>query len=355
MYDLRKQSRAFLLTTLILPMLLLTLLPRVCAGQSAEGAAKSPVIAVLDGQPITEDDLAPQVLGQLGSLREQEYRLRKQGLDNLINQRLIGAEAKRRGITPDQLYEQEINAKVPEPTDAELRAVYAIQREQLNESFEDARPQLLQTVKKAKIQQAMQDYVATLRAQAKFSILLVAPHVEVGFDPARVRGNAKARVMIVEFADFQCPYCREVQPSLKDLLAKHEGTVALAFRDMPLQKIHPLALISAEAARCAGEQGKFWEYHDLLYADQTGLDKSGLLAKAAQLQLDEKQFDACLSGEKYKTQIEQDSQEGLRAGVSGTPGFFVNGVFLSGAQPEAAFETIIQEQLAASSAAPKAQ
>lgn len=328
-------------------------LPRVCAAQSADAAAaKSPAIGVLEGQPITEDDLAPQIQGQLGSLREQEYRIKKQGLDNLINQKLIEADAKKRGLSPDKLFEQEIDAKVPEPTDAELRAVYAVQREQLNQTFEDAKAQLQQTVKKAKILQAMQDYVTALRQQAKFSILLVAPQVQVGFDPARVRGNAKARVLIVEFADFQCPYCKQVQPSLKNLLAKHEGVVALAFRDMPLQKIHPLALISAEAARCAGEQGKFWEYHDLLYADQTSLDKSGLIAKAATLQLDEKQFDACLSGEKYKAQIEQDSLEGTRAGVSGTPGFFINGIFLSGAQPEAAFEKIIQDQLSAS---PKAQ
>jgi protein-disulfide isomerase len=343
-YNLRKQSLVFLFASM--------LLPRVCAAQSADAATKSPILGVVEGQPITEDDLAPQVQGQLGSLREQEYRIKKQGLDNLINQKLIEAEAKKKGISPDQLFEQEINAKVPEPTDAELRAVYAIQREQLNLPFEDAKAQLQQTMKKAKVQQALQEYITTLREQAKFSILLVAPQVQVGFDPARVRGNAKARVMIVEFADFQCPFCGQVQPSLKDLLAKHEGTVALAFRDMPLQKIHPLALISAEAARCAGEQGKFWEYHDLLYGDQTTLDRNGLISKAAKLQLDEKQFDSCLTGEKYKAQVEQDRQEGIRSGVSGTPGFFINGIFLSGAQPEAAFEKIIQEQLSAS---PKAQ
>lgn len=343
MYNRRKQTLAFLFVTVVLP--------RVHAAQSADVAAKSPILAVVQGQPITEDDLAPQVRGQLGSLREQEYRIKKQGLDIAIDQKLIEAEAKKRGISPDKLFEQEIDAKVQEPTDAELRAVYAIQKEQLNQPFEEVKAQLQQALTRTRIQQAMQAYITTLRAQANISVLLVAPQLQVGFDPARLRGNAKARVMIVEFADFQCPYCGQVQPSLKDLLAKHEGAVALAFRDMPLQKIHPLALISAEAARCAGEQGKFWEYHDLLYADQTSLDKNGLLSKAAKLQLDEKQFDSCLSNEKYKAQIEQDNQDGMRAGVGGTPGFFINGVFLSGAQPEAAFEEIIQEQLSAFPAA----
>jgi len=134
------------------------------------------------------------------------------------------------------------------------------------------------------------------------------------------------------------------------VLAKHQDTVALAFRDLPLTGIHPFAQGAAEAARCAGEQGKFWEYHDLLFGDQGNLDRNGLIAKAAKLQLDAKQFDACISSEKFKAQVQQDNQEGTRAGVNGTPGFFINGVFLNGAQPEAAFEKAIQEQLTASSA-----
>jgi protein-disulfide isomerase len=245
------------------------------------------------------------------------------------------------------LYEQEVDAKVPEPTDAEIGAVYAMQREQLNKPLDEVKAQLQQTLKRAKIQQARQEYSAHLRDQAKIAVLLSPPRVQVGFDPARVRGNPKARVMIVEFSDFQCPYCGQVEATLKSVLAKHQDTVALAFRDMPITQIHPMAQGAAEASRCAGEQGKYWEYHDLLFGDQAGLDRNGLIAKAAKLQLDSKQFEACLSSEKYKVQIQQDNQEGMRAGVSGTPGFFINGVFISGAQPESAFEKIIQEQLAA--------
>jgi protein-disulfide isomerase len=120
-----------------------------------------------------------------------------------------------------------------------------------------------------------------------------------------------------------------------------------------MSKIHPLARKAAEAARCAGEQGKFWEYHDLLFADQSKLDQDGLMDKARTLKLDEQQFESCLSGEKFKAQIQQDSHDGMRAGVSGTPGFFINGIFMSGSQPESAFENLVQEQLSASSASPK--
>ena len=303
-------------------------------------------LATVDGQPITEDDLLPQVEGPLRPVRDQEYQIKKKALDTLITQRIVDMEAKKKGVSADKLYEQEVDAKVAEPTDVELKAIYAVQKEQ-NRPFEEVKPQLTQTLKRARIQQARQEYSARLREQAKVAVMLNPPRVDVAFDPARVRGNPKAKVMIVEFSDFQCPYCGQVEGTLKTVLAKHEGNVALAFRDMPLSQIHPFAYGAAEASRCAGEQGKFWEYHDLLFGDQAGLDRNGLIAKAAKLQLDAKQFDTCISSEKYKAQIQQDNQEGTRVGVNGTPGFFINGVFLNGAQPEFAFEKMIEEQLSA--------
>ena len=322
------------------------------APKSAPPPKSTQPLATVDGQAITEQDLLPQVEGPLRPLRDQEYQIKKKALDNMIAQRILDAEAKKKGLTADKLLEQEVDAKIAEPTDVELKAVYAVQKEQKeqNRTFEEMKPQLAQTLKRARIQQARQEYSAHLREQAKVSVMLNPPRVEVAVDPARVRGNPKAKVMIVEFSDFQCPYCGQVEGTLKSVLAKHEGVVALAFRDYPLSQIHPMALGAAEAARCAGEQGKFWEYHDLLFGDQAGLDHNGLIAKAAKLQLDAKQFDACVSSEKYKAAIQQDNQEGVRAGVNGTPGFFINGVFLNGAQPESAFEKAIQDQLALSPA-----
>jgi protein-disulfide isomerase len=312
------------------------------------GKPKQP-LAMIDGQAINDDDLLPYVQAQLRPLREQEYQIKKKALENLINQRLLEAAAKKKDLSTEKLLEQEVDSKVAEPTDAELSTIYTMQKDQINRPFEEVKVQLQQNLKRAKIQQARQDYYLGLREQAKISVLLGPPRAEVGIDPARVRGNPKARVMIVEFTDFQCPYCGEAEATLKSVLAKHEGVVALAFRDLPLTQIHPQAMMAAEAARCAGEQGKFWEYHDLLFANQNKLDRPGLLEKAHTLNLDEKQFDSCLSSEKYKPQIQQDSQEGMRNGVSGTPGFFINGIFMSGAQPEIAFEKSIQEQLSASS------
>ena len=319
----------------------------ICPAQSPDPARNQKPLAVIDGQPVSEDDLLPYVQGQLRPLRDQEYQIKKKALDNLVNQKLLEAEAKKKGVTTEKLLEQEVDAKVTEPTDAELNAYYLAQKAQLNRPFEEAKPQLTPSLKQAKIQQARLDYSARLREKAKIAILLSPPRTEVSFDPARVRGNAKAKVMIIEFSDFQCPYCGQVEATLKSVLGKHGDKVALAFRDMPIPQIHPQALMAAEAARCAGEQGKFWEYHDLLFGDQNRLDHNSLVEKARNLKLDEKQFDSCVTSEKYKTQIQQDVQEGKSAGVTGTPGFFINGILLSGTQPEAAFDKVIEEQLAA--------
>ncbi|OLE83407.1 MAG: hypothetical protein AUG07_08280 [Acidobacteria bacterium 13_1_20CM_2_60_10] len=323
--------------------------------QIAGQAKQKEPLAVVAGQPISEDDLLPYVQGQLKPLREQEYQIKKKALENLINQRLLEAEAKKKNLPTEKLLEQEVDSKVAEPTDAELSAVYAVQKDQINRPFEEVKPQLQQNLKRAKVQQARQDYYVRLQQQAKVSILLKPPRVEVGYDPARIRGNPKARVMIVEFSDFQCPYCSQAQSTLKNLLAKHEGQLALAFRDFPVQRTHPQAESAAEAARCAGDQGKFWEYHDLLFSNQNKLDLSGLLEKARTLKLDEKQFESCLSGEKYKAQIQQDSQDGLRAGVTGTPGFFINGIYVDGAQQETVFEQAIHEALSAAQKKPSSE
>src|SRR2546422_3701558 len=332
---------------LALPFLVCLLLGgAVWASQTFGQAKQKAPLAVVAGQPIYDDDLLPFVQAQVFQLRLQEYEVKSKALENLVNQKLLEAEAKKKGIPTDKLLEQEVDAKVPEPTEAELQALYIVQKEQLRKSFDEIKAQLQQLLKQAKLQQARQDYYKRLREQAGVSIFLQKPKVEVAYDPARLRGNPKAPVVIVEFSDFQCPYCRSVQPTLKNLLAKYEGRVSLSYRDLPLRDIHPQAQMAAEASRCAGEQGKFWEYHDLLFENQNKLNREGLVEQARSLKLDEKQFDSCLSSDKYKAQIEHDRQLGLRAGLTGTPGFFINGNMLSGNLPQDSFEKVIQAELA---------
>src|SRR2546425_1606229 len=225
--------------------------------QTVGQAKQKEPLAVVGGQTIYDDDLVPCVQGQVFQLRLQEYEVKSKALENLVNQKLLEAEAKKKGIPTEKLLEQEVDAKVPEPTEAELQALYIVQKEQLRKSFDELKAQLQQLLKKAKLQQARQDYYTRLREQAAVSIFLQKPKVAVTHDPARLRGNPKAAVVMVEFSDFQCPYCQAVAPTLKKLLLKYEGRVSLAYRDLPLRDIHPQAQSAAEASRCALEQGKF--------------------------------------------------------------------------------------------------
>src|SRR2546422_11607360 len=248
-----------------LPVFVCLLGCAVCASQTFGQARQKEPLAVVAGQPIYDDDLLPFVQAQVFQLRLQEYEVKSKALENLVNQKLLEAEAKKKGMPAEKVLAQEVDAKVPEPTEAELQALYIVQKEQLRKSFDDIKAQLQQLLKQAKLQQARQDYYKRLREQAGVSIFLQKPKVEVAYDPARLRGNPKAPVVIVEFSDFQCPYCRSVQPTLKNLLAKYEGRVSLSYRDLPLRDISPQAQSAAGASRCPAEQGKSWKYHDLLF------------------------------------------------------------------------------------------
>jgi protein-disulfide isomerase/Tfp pilus assembly protein PilF len=208
------------------------------------------------------------------------------------------------------------------------------------------RQKLASTTKQSILPQSRQEYLKTLRDNPQASMPLPGSKVEVSFDPARLRGNSQAPVIVVEFSDFQCPFCRKIQATLNNLLAKYQDQVGLAYRDFPLRGMHSQAESAAESSRCAGEQGKFWEYHDLLFGNPDKLTQSGLIALAQTAKLDERQFVSCLSSGKYRADVERDLQDGIRAGVMGTPGIFINGRLLSGAQPEELYERMVREDLA---------
>ncbi len=328
-----------------------------CAASQDPGraAGAEEPLAIVAGQPLYERDIQDTVAAQMLKLRQQEYQIKSQALEDLIRQRVVEAEARKRGVTVDKLYADEVDAKIPAPSDDEVEGYYLAVKAQLNKPFQDLKTQLREAVKALKVQQGRQEYADALRAKSDTLVLLALPKVNIGYDPSRVRGNPSALITIVEFSDFQCPFCKQVQATLKDLLSKYDGRVKVAFRDFPMRALHPQAQISAEASRCAEAQGKFWEYHDALFAAQTKLDEPELEATAGKLGLDEEAFHACLSTGKFKAAIDQDVQEGTKVGVAGTPGFFINGEFVNGNQPETQFVQIIDRQLAAAQRASAAR
>ena len=170
---------------------------------------------------------------------------------------------------------------------------------------------------------------------------------DVKYDGAPILGEEDAPVTIVEFSDFQCPYCarffEQTFPQLKENYIK-TGKVKLAFRHLPLS-FHQYAQKTAEASECANEQGKFWEYHDTVFNNQDQLSDTILSTWAGEIGLDVKKFDDCLESGKYKEKVQADSNDAGSYGVSGTPSFFINGKLLVGAQPYEAFQQVIDAEL----------
>jgi len=184
-------------------------------------------------------------------------------------------------------------------------------------------------------------------AAAEGAVQPTAGPVDVSVDDDPGRGPEDAAVTIVEFSDFQCPYCARFQEeTLPQILSNYGDKVRFVYRDFPLTSLHANALNSAEASECADDQGKYWEYHDLLFQNQAALDVESLKSYAASLGLDTAAFDDCLTSGKYAQEVAKDLQDGTNAGVQGTPSFFVNGMPIRGAQPYAAFQVAIEAALA---------
>lgn len=302
------------------------------------------VAAMVNGQPIYEDELMPRMGADLQRLRNQEHEIKQRALQSFILEKLWRADAEKRGLTPEKYLEQEVDAKVADPSDEDVAGQYQLQKEQWGKPLSEVKNQVRDALKQSRIRQARREFFQRLWDGAGVTVLLEPPRVEVAVDPARVRGDAKAPVMIVEFSDFQCPFCRRVQPTLLALLKRYEGKIAISYRDYPLTEIHPQAQMAAEAARCAGEQGKFWEYHDKLFS-QSSLERDTLYSYGQSLGLDMQRFHACVDTGKYRSAVESDFEAAQQAGVSGTPAFFINGIFLDGAQPQGEFEKIIDAEL----------
>jgi protein-disulfide isomerase len=320
------------------------------ATPGAPAAAGAKVVATIDGETITQDELDQAVGAELGRLEQQMFDLRQRKLDSLVAEKLIAREATRRGVTPEALAKTEIDAKVAPVSDDEVSRFYEANKARLPNS-PNIRDQIRQYLEMQQREDLRDGFVEGLRTKAKVDVLLTAPPVrraaiDVGSSP--VRGDASAPVTIVEFSDFHCPYCRTVQPTLLQLLDRYPGKVRLVYKDLPLDGLHPNARRASVAARCANDQGKFWQFHDALYSGSVGNDTSIETMKgvAQKVGLDVEAFAQCAQSDRHSTGIEQDMAQAEKLGLSGTPAFFVNGRLLTGAQPLEGFAKIIDEELA---------
>jgi protein-disulfide isomerase len=199
-----------------------------------------------------------------------------------------------------------------------------------------------------------------LRAQARETVLKElrkqGPAIRVSLESPRLTltvapsnptvGSASAPITLIEFSDYQCPYCGRVEPTLKRLRATYGDKIRFVWKDFPLTQIHPQAFKAGEAAHCAGDQGKYWELHDVLFNKQQELQPDDLKRHAIELGLDVTAFNQCLDTSKYGERVRDGVSEGGTLGVNSTPTIFINGRRLSGAQPYEVFASVIDEELA---------
>jgi protein-disulfide isomerase len=322
--------------------------PHSTATTGSSSPAAGEVIARVGDREIKLSEVDSAIESELKRLEMERYRARKSRLDQMVNETLVEQKAKSLGISPEDLAKNELVGKVKTPGEEDVKQVYERFKAQ-NPSFgtfEEMAPRIREGMSQQAMQNRQEEYVAELRKDAKVEILLTPPRIQVATTGGQESGPKDAPITLVEFSDYQCPFCGRSQATVKQVLDKYEGKIRHVFMDYPLTQIHPLAAPAATASRCAGDQGKYWEYHELLFERQRDLSQENLGKWAAELGLDGGKFDGCMKSNKFEADIRRSVEIGQQAGVTGTPGFFVNGIMINGAQPFAVFQETIDDELA---------
>jgi protein-disulfide isomerase len=336
----------------VLSLGLLLAVPISLKGQEPPQPSPPEVLAVLDGKPLTRAELEHKQAAKLLPARDQYYKAQREALDQLIDDALLEMQAQREKVTVQQLLEDHVLTKVKDPTDDQLEVYY--EGVQTDQPFAAVRDKILETIRQRRIAKARKEYLNSLRNQANLEVLLASPSVDVALGDSPTRGVANAPVLLIEFADYECPYCQKIDSDLKKLQEEYSGKVLFAFKDFPLP-MHKHAQKAAEATRCAGQQNKFWEFHDLLFDKSKGLEIAQLKEYARALKLDAAKFDQCLDSGETDAAVKEDLGQGQRLGLTGTPSFFVNGHFFSGAASYATIREIVDQQLTFLAASQKKQ
>jgi protein-disulfide isomerase len=322
------------------------------SAQQTRRPSQTDVVATVGSTSITLAEVDDRALQQPASnfggekLAQALYDARHAALDQIVADKLMDDAAKAQGLDRAALIEKEITSKVGAITEADVAAWY-----QANQARVQGAPldQVRQPIRAFLTQQQMQDvrdkYVATLKAKVTVRTMLEPPRQTVkAVSTSPTRGQVDAPIEMIEFSDFQCPYCFGVNPTVAQVLSTYGDRIHFVYREYPLPN-HQNARPASEAAQCANEQGKFWPYHDKLFANQQRLSATDFKQYAVDLGLDPPRFNSCVDSHKYAALVEADVAAGNDAGVNGTPAFFINGRILSGAQPFDAFKKIIDEEL----------
>lgn len=313
-----------------------------------QGGGGDPVVAEFNGKSVKASEAFSAVKTRLFDLEEELFRTKEQAINEYVEQRLLEAEAKKQNMSIEQLLDKETGGgATAEVSDKDIESFLSSKGLSLKDPRirkDDVKDYLKYRQKFEK----RQGYVAKLRQAANVKLSIKepeSPKLNPMTEGYPAWGNAKAPVTIVEFSDFQCPFCSRAVPAL-DRIKKEYGPekVRIIFRDMPLPS-HDRAVPASHAAHCANEQGKFWEMHDALFEGQTKLADSDLKEYAKKVGLDEAKFTACFDAKKFQPEIDKSKAEAEKLGISATPSFVINGTLLQGAQPFEKFKEKIDRAL----------
>lgn len=317
------------------------------AAGGPQAATGTGVVAEVNGGPILTSELEQRAANRLIRFRQEEHEVRSQVLDELIAERLIAAEALKRGLSAEALLQREVDAKAAPPAPAYVEQIYEQNKARFGASpRNEALARIREILGGQSVAERRAAFEKELRGKAKVAVRLEAPRATVAIPAgAPVTGPATAPVTIVEFTDYQCPYCHRAQAVIEEVLQRYAGKVRFVHLDFPLDG-HSEAMPAARAARCAGNQGRFWEYHRSMMSRPGPLDTADLGGRAAMLKLDSAKFQACLASDRYDAAIQAELRQGSELGVSGTPAYFINGRMLSGSRPVESFAEVIDAELA---------
>ncbi len=326
------------------------------AATAPAGASASTTVATWDGGSLSYGDVTGRVKNDLSRMEAEyltgRYEAEVSAAEAVLHEKLLEAEAKKRGMADVKaLLAAEVEAKIASPTEDEVQQVYAANARRINKPIEEARPDIERFLRQQKGEERMNAFLSELRASYKANVTIPYPDlprvdVSVEADDPSV-GPADAAITIVQFAEYQCPYCGKAREAIDQVMKDYDGKVRFVFRDFPLG-FHDRAIPAAVAANCAFKQdpAKYWKVHDTLMANQRALAEADLESAAVAAGVDLAKWKSCRTEVAMEEEVRKDMADGEAVGVSGTPAFFINGLFLNGAQPYEKFKTIIDRELA---------
>jgi protein-disulfide isomerase len=326
----------------------LTTLGLIACACSVAALAAEPAIAgegavlEIDGQKLTLADIESRHPAGLFQARNAYYEAQKKAVEEFVTDYVLERQAKKENVTVAELLQRHVNATLAkDPSDESLRVYY--EGLDTTEPFDAVRDKILDVIRQRRLAKAKTAYLDSLRRQATITTIVRPPRAQIALKDTPVRGRADAPVMLVEYADYECPYCQQIQPAVDKLAAEYDGKVSVAFKDAPLP-MHSNAQKAAEASHCAGSQGKYWEYHDLLFTSKQ-YELPMLKEHARALKLDGSAFDRCLDSSQHADLVRTQLMEAQGLGLPGTPAFFVNGRFLTGTISYDILRQVVNEEL----------